>query len=85
MDKCRFQVGIHVYIFKKNEEDGNDEEILVGTTAKVIYTTADISALIDDLIIDFNKTREASYIKLFPFFKIDIHIAKVNALTALLK
>jgi hypothetical protein len=52
------------------------------TQSRVIYTNSDISSIIDDVIINFNKTREASYIKLFNLFKIDIHVAKVKALTA---
>jgi hypothetical protein len=66
---------------KENKEREVDEEIYVGTTTKVIYTPADISTLIDDLVTNFNKTRESSYIKLFNLFQIDIHVAKVKALT----
>ena len=84
--KKSFQVWISVgflgWNMKDNKEREVDEEIYVGTTTKVIYTPADISALIDDLVTNFNKTRESSYIKLFNLFKIDIHVAKVKALTA---
>ncbi len=80
--KVWLSVGFLGWNMKDNKEREVDEEIYVGTTTKVIYTPADISSLIDDLVTNFNKTRESSYIKLFNLFKIDIHVAKVKALTA---
>ena len=65
---------------KDNKEREVDEEIYVGTTTKVIYTPADISSLIDDLVTTFNKTRESSYTKLFALFSIDIHIATAGGI-----
>ena len=66
----------------KKYEEGMNEEIFVGTKSRVVYTNSDISSLIDDVIINFNKAREAGDMKLFSLFKSDIHVAKVNPLTA---
>jgi hypothetical protein len=68
---------------KKEENNmfAEDDEIYIPSKTIVLYTNADISSLIDDLITNINKTRESSYTKLFALFSIDIHIAKVNALT----
>ena len=82
--KVWLSVGFLGWNMKENKEyeEGMSEDIYVGTQSRVIYTTTDISSIIDDVIINFNKARETSYIKLYSLFKIDIHVAKVNALTA---
>lgn len=68
------------------EIDGVDAEerksLYIRTKSRVIYTNADIFKLIDDVIIALNKLRQQNYIKLFKIVKLDIHIARVKALTA---
>ena len=54
----------------KEFEEGMNEEIYVGTKSRVMYTNSDISSIIDDVIINFNKAREADYMKLLAIFKL---------------
>jgi hypothetical protein len=70
--KVCLSVGFLEWNMKENKEfeEGMNEEIYVGTKSRVMYTHSDISSIIDDVIINFNKAREADYMKLLAIFKL---------------
>jgi hypothetical protein len=70
--KVCLSVGFLEWNMKENKEfeEGMNEEIYVGTKSRVMYTNSDISSIIDDVIINFNKAREADYMKLLAIFKL---------------
>ena len=68
--------------FETYDKNEKTDDKFVSTSAIVVYTDLQVSQLLTNFYNNFNKLNEHDYISIVNLIDMDIHVAKVNPLTA---